>query len=128
MREKEEKKFTVEFEFQAHLVLLLALYGVTKLPEDQYRFAASSSEWMNELHSMRSRWHPGNEHREKEANTLVPLPGIHQPTAWKSVEDPDAEKHLPFSLACHAIATTKIFEDLQKPLLVESITIWEEDT
>ncbi|KAK8022890.1 hypothetical protein PG991_006771 [Apiospora marii] len=52
LKEAKEKHYTVlyelesetnsEFEFQAHLVLFLAMYGVTKLPEDQYCFATSA--------------------------------------------------------------------------------------
>ncbi|KAK8008588.1 hypothetical protein PG991_011139 [Apiospora marii] len=52
LKEAQEKHYTVlyelesetnsEFEFQAHLVLFLAMYGVTKLPEDQYCFATAA--------------------------------------------------------------------------------------
>ncbi|KAK7975460.1 hypothetical protein PG989_013923 [Apiospora arundinis] len=52
MREKKEKTYRVEyeldnesnteFEFQAHLVLFMALYGENRLPEREYSFASSA--------------------------------------------------------------------------------------
>ncbi|KAK8122399.1 hypothetical protein PG984_011069 [Apiospora sp. TS-2023a] len=54
MKEATEKRYEVlyelnsetnsEFEFQAHMVLFLAMYGVTKLPEDQYSFTTAAGQ------------------------------------------------------------------------------------
>ncbi|KAK8054142.1 hypothetical protein PG996_013443 [Apiospora saccharicola] len=54
MKEATEKRYEVlyeldsetnsEFEFQAHLILFLAMYGATKLPEDQYCFATAAGQ------------------------------------------------------------------------------------
>lgn len=52
MKEAEEGQFDIlfeldiesnsEFEFHSHLILFFALYGVAKLPEDEYQFMTSA--------------------------------------------------------------------------------------